>query len=75
MIANKHGVPEDAETFLTASDEEGLERQAARLAEIAAAKREAERQTPDPSQGPRKPVEKDPWEAGRERAKARFGTE
>lgn len=75
-IANKHGVSdEDAETFLTASDEEGLERQAARLAEIAAAKREAERQTPDPSQGPRKPVEKDPWEAGRERAKARFGTE
>ncbi len=75
-IATRHGISdEDADTFLTASDEEGLERQAARLAEIAAAKREAERQTPDPSQGPRKPVEKDPWEAGRERARARFGTE
>ena len=75
-IANKHGVSEeDAETFLTASDEEGLERQAARLAEIAAAKRETERHTPDPSQGARKPAVKDAWAEGRERAKAKFGTE
>lgn len=75
-IANKHGVSEeDAETFLTASDEEGLERQAARLAEIAAARRETERHTPDPSQGPRPPTAEDPWEAGKARARARFGTE
>ena len=75
-IANKHGVSEeDAETFLTASDEEGLERQAARLAEIAAARRETERHTPDPSQGPRPPTAEDPWEAGKARARARFGME
>ena len=75
-IANKHGISdEDTEVFLTASDEAGLEAQAKRLAEIAAAKRETERHTPDPSQGPRPPTAEDPWEAGKARARARFGTE
>src|SRR5690606_24531063 len=61
-IANKHkSSDEDAEVFLTASDEEALERQATRLAEIADAKREDDRRRPDPSQGARKPAVKDAW--------------
>ena len=75
-IANRHGISdEDAAVFLTASDEAGLETQAARLAEIAAAKSEADRRAPDPSQGPRPPVPEDPWAEGKARARARFGSE
>lgn len=75
-IANKHQISdEDAAVFLTASDEAGLEAQASRLAEIAAAKREDERRRPDPSQGPRKTAEKSAWDEGKERAKAMFGTD
>lgn len=73
-IATRHGISdEDADVFLTASDEAGLEAQATRLAEIAKSKADADRHTPDPSQGPRKTVQKSAWDEGRERAKAMFG--
>lgn len=59
-IAAKHGITdEDAETFLTAGDEESLTRQAQRLAALSTTASEAEQRAPGPrpdlSQGAQSP--------------------
>jgi hypothetical protein len=73
-IATKHGISdEDAEIFLTGSDEESLSKQAERLVSLQGERRLAEQQKPDPSQGARPGAVKNPKEAGKARARARFG--
>jgi hypothetical protein len=74
-IATKHGISdEDAEVFLTGSDEESITKQAERLVALQGEKVAAQQQKPDPSQGARPSMPKDAWSRGSARAKQRFGT-
>lgn len=73
-IATKHGISdEDAEVFLTGSDEESISKQAERLVALQGERVQAQQQKPDPSQGARPGAIKNPKEAGKARARARFG--
>jgi hypothetical protein len=73
-IATRHGISdEDAEIFLTGSDEESISKQAERLVSLQGERQLAEQQKPDPSQGARPGAVKNPKEAGKARARARFG--
>lgn len=73
-IAAKHGISdEDAEVFLTGSDEDSITKQAERLVALQGEKQEADKHKPDPSQGPRPTPPANPMEEGRARAKAMFG--
>lgn len=73
-IAAKHGISdEDAEVFLTGSDEDSITKQAERLVALQGEKQQAEQQKPDPSQGPRTTPPTDPKAEGLARAKAMFG--
>jgi hypothetical protein len=73
-IATKHGLSdEDAEIFLTGSDEESIAKQAERLVALQGERVVAQQQKPDPSQGARPGAVKNPKEAGKARARARFG--
>jgi hypothetical protein len=73
-IATKHGISdEDAEIFLTGSDEESIAKQAERLVALQGERVAAQQQKPDPSQGVRPGAAKNPKEAGKARARARFG--
>jgi len=73
-IATRHGISdEDAEVFLTGSDEESITKQAERLVALQGEKVVAQQQKPDPSQGARPSMPKDAWSRGSARAKARFG--
>lgn len=74
-IATKHRISdEDAEVFLTGSDEESITKQAERLVALQGEKVAAQQQKPDPSQGARPSMPKDAWSRGSARAKQRFGT-
>lgn len=73
-IAAKNGISdEDAEVFLTGSDEDSITKQAERLVALQGEKQEADKQKPDPSQGPRATPPTDPKAEGLARAKAMFG--
>lgn len=73
-VATKHGISdEDAEVFLTGSDEESITKQAERLVALQGERVQAQQQKPDPSQGARPGAVKNPKEAGKARARARFG--
>lgn len=73
-IATKHSISEaDAKLWLTGTTEDDLTKQAERLAELQG-QQPAPQQQPDPSQGARPPKPKNPWEEGRKRAQATFGT-
>lgn len=73
-IATKHGISdEDADIFLTGSDEESISKQAERLVALQGERQQAEQQKPDPSQGARPAAVHNPKEAGKARARARFG--
>jgi predicted nuclease with TOPRIM domain len=74
-IATKHGISdEDADVFLTGSDEESITKQAERLVALQGEKVVAQQQKPDPSQGARPSMPKDAWSRGSARAKQRYGT-
>lgn len=74
-IASKHGISEeDAEVFLTGSDEESLSKQAERLVALQGERVAVQQQKPDPSQGARPSAPKDAWSSGKARAQARYGT-
>lgn len=71
-LAAKHQISEeDAELWLTATDEEALTKQAERFAEL---RQESPAPKTDPAQGARKPAVQDPWAAGKAEAAKRFGT-
>jgi predicted nuclease with TOPRIM domain len=73
-IATKYGISdEDAGIFLTGSDEESIAKQAERLVALQGERIAAQQQKPDPSQGARPGSVKNPKEAGKARARARFG--
>jgi hypothetical protein len=73
-IATKHGISdEDATLWLTGSTEDDLTKQAERLAELQGLQAKPQQQ-PDPSQGARPLKPKNPWEEGRRRAQAKFGS-
>lgn len=73
-IASDKGISrEDAEVFLTGSDEDSITKQAERLVALQGEKQQAEQQKPDPSQGARTTPPTDPKAEGLARAKAMFG--